>query len=160
MQTEEIIANPFALMLNPAEVFQAMERSHRLERLQRHSANGALARTVTADLRVHRAGINRGAIRGWHDDIRGRCGLRRRPVPVMPVGNVGTVRMAVVMMVVVPPVMAVAPVMIVPAVPVSSFPAGHFLREAAMDARISCTVRTTVFSIRSRPVCTIGSACI
>lgn len=35
MQTEEIIANPFALMLNPAEVFQAMERSHRLERLQR-----------------------------------------------------------------------------------------------------------------------------
>lgn len=35
MQTEEIIANPFALMLNPAEVFQAMEGSDRLERLQR-----------------------------------------------------------------------------------------------------------------------------
>ncbi len=29
------IANPFALMLNPAEVFQAIERSGRLERLQR-----------------------------------------------------------------------------------------------------------------------------
>ena len=35
MQTTELIANPFALMLNPAEVFQAMERSDRLDRLQR-----------------------------------------------------------------------------------------------------------------------------
>ena len=37
MQTSEtpIVANPFALMLNPAEVFQAIERSDRLERLQR-----------------------------------------------------------------------------------------------------------------------------
>jgi len=31
----EIVGNPFVLMLNPAEVFQAMERSERLERLQR-----------------------------------------------------------------------------------------------------------------------------
>lgn len=39
MQSTEIITeavgNPFALMLNPAEVFQAMDRSERLERLQR-----------------------------------------------------------------------------------------------------------------------------
>ena len=37
MQTNDTItvANPFALMLNPAEVFQAMERSDRLDRLQR-----------------------------------------------------------------------------------------------------------------------------
>ena len=37
MQTSEtdVVANPFALMLNPAEVFQAIERSDRLERLQR-----------------------------------------------------------------------------------------------------------------------------
>lgn len=31
----EIVGNPFVLMLNPAEVFQAMERSGRLDRLQR-----------------------------------------------------------------------------------------------------------------------------
>jgi len=31
----EAVGNPFALMLNPAEVFQAMDRSERLERLQR-----------------------------------------------------------------------------------------------------------------------------
>ena len=35
MQKQGLYANPFALMLNPAEVFQAMERSDRLERLQR-----------------------------------------------------------------------------------------------------------------------------
>ncbi|KQV99414.1 hypothetical protein [Rhizobacter sp. Root1221] len=37
MQTSDTlaIANPFALMLNPAEVFQAIGRSDRLERLQR-----------------------------------------------------------------------------------------------------------------------------
>lgn len=35
MQTNELLANPFALMMNPAEVFQALERSDRLERLQR-----------------------------------------------------------------------------------------------------------------------------
>ncbi|MEY4563816.1 MAG: hypothetical protein RLZZ618_3093 [Pseudomonadota bacterium] len=35
MQTTELLANPFALMMNPAEVFQALERSDRLERLQR-----------------------------------------------------------------------------------------------------------------------------
>jgi len=37
MQTTEtdVVANPFALMLNPAEVFQAIGRSDRLERLQR-----------------------------------------------------------------------------------------------------------------------------
>jgi hypothetical protein len=35
MQTRELLSNPFALMLNPAEVVQAMERSERLERLQR-----------------------------------------------------------------------------------------------------------------------------
>jgi hypothetical protein len=29
------VDNPFALMLNPSEVFQAIERSGRLERLQR-----------------------------------------------------------------------------------------------------------------------------
>lgn len=33
--TDDILGNPFALMLNPAEVFQALERSDRLERLQR-----------------------------------------------------------------------------------------------------------------------------
>jgi len=33
--TESILGNPFALMMNPAEVFQAMESSDRLERLQR-----------------------------------------------------------------------------------------------------------------------------
>ena len=31
----EIVGNPFVLMMNPAEVFQAMERSERLDRLQR-----------------------------------------------------------------------------------------------------------------------------
>ena len=35
MQTAEILANPFSLMMNPAEVFEALERSPRLERLQR-----------------------------------------------------------------------------------------------------------------------------
>ncbi len=35
MQTHEILANPFSLMMNPAEVFQAIGRSDRLERLQR-----------------------------------------------------------------------------------------------------------------------------
>lgn len=35
MQDEnaELLANPFALMMNPAEVFQALERSDRLARL-------------------------------------------------------------------------------------------------------------------------------
>lgn len=37
MQVPEtiVVANPFALMLNPAEVFEAIERSDRLERLHR-----------------------------------------------------------------------------------------------------------------------------
>jgi hypothetical protein len=35
MQTPDILGNPFALMMNPAEVFQALERSDRLQRLQR-----------------------------------------------------------------------------------------------------------------------------
>jgi hypothetical protein len=35
MQTSEILANPFSLMMNPAEVFEALERSSRLDRLQR-----------------------------------------------------------------------------------------------------------------------------
>ena len=35
MQTAELLANPFSLMMNPAEVFQALESSPRLERLQR-----------------------------------------------------------------------------------------------------------------------------
>ena len=35
MQTAEILANPFSLMMNPADVFEALERSPRLERLQR-----------------------------------------------------------------------------------------------------------------------------
>jgi hypothetical protein len=36
MQTaEQLIANPFSLMLNPSEVFEALERSDRLSRLQR-----------------------------------------------------------------------------------------------------------------------------
>jgi hypothetical protein len=35
MQTAEILANPFSLMMNPAEIFEALERSQRLERLQR-----------------------------------------------------------------------------------------------------------------------------
>lgn len=35
MQTAEILANPFSLMMNPAEVFQAIEASPRLDRLQR-----------------------------------------------------------------------------------------------------------------------------
>ena len=33
--TDNILGNPFALMMNPAEVLQAVERSDRLERLQR-----------------------------------------------------------------------------------------------------------------------------
>lgn len=35
MATPEILSNPFALMMNPAEVLEAVERSARLERLQR-----------------------------------------------------------------------------------------------------------------------------
>jgi hypothetical protein len=35
MQTAEILANPFSLMMNPTEVFEALERSPRLDRLQR-----------------------------------------------------------------------------------------------------------------------------
>ena len=35
MQIQDLRANPFALMLNPQEVVAAMERSDRLERLQR-----------------------------------------------------------------------------------------------------------------------------
>lgn len=35
MQTTDLAANPFALMVNPAEVFLALGRSDRLERLQR-----------------------------------------------------------------------------------------------------------------------------
>jgi hypothetical protein len=35
MQTSEILANPFSLMMNPAEVFEALEKSSRLDRLQR-----------------------------------------------------------------------------------------------------------------------------
>ena len=35
MPTSEILANPFALMMNPAEVLAAVESSTRLDRLQR-----------------------------------------------------------------------------------------------------------------------------
>lgn len=35
MQRQEIIANPFALMMDPQSVVQEMERSERLNRLQR-----------------------------------------------------------------------------------------------------------------------------
>jgi hypothetical protein len=35
MATPEILSNPFALMMNPAAVLEAVERSGRLERLQR-----------------------------------------------------------------------------------------------------------------------------
>lgn len=35
MATPEILSNPFALMMNPAEVLEAVERSTRLDRLQR-----------------------------------------------------------------------------------------------------------------------------
>lgn len=35
MQTAEILANPFSLMMNPTEVFEALEKSDRLDRLQR-----------------------------------------------------------------------------------------------------------------------------
>jgi hypothetical protein len=35
MQTAEILANPFSLMMNPAEIFEALERSRPLDRLQR-----------------------------------------------------------------------------------------------------------------------------
>ncbi len=35
MQPSEILANPFSLMMNPADVFEALERSDRLDRLQR-----------------------------------------------------------------------------------------------------------------------------
>lgn len=35
MPTSEILSNPFALMMNPAEVLEAVERSSRLDRLQR-----------------------------------------------------------------------------------------------------------------------------
>jgi hypothetical protein len=34
MQTADLLANPFSLMMNPTEVFQALERSDRLQRLQ------------------------------------------------------------------------------------------------------------------------------
>ncbi len=34
MQQQQIVANPFALMMDPAAVFAAMERSDRLNRLQ------------------------------------------------------------------------------------------------------------------------------
>jgi hypothetical protein len=35
MQTADLLANPFSLMMNPTEVFQAIESSERLERLHR-----------------------------------------------------------------------------------------------------------------------------
>jgi hypothetical protein len=35
MPTSELLSNPFALMMNPAEVLQAVELSGRLDRLQR-----------------------------------------------------------------------------------------------------------------------------
>ena len=35
MQPTEILANPFSLMINQTEVFEALERSDRLDRLQR-----------------------------------------------------------------------------------------------------------------------------
>ncbi len=35
MATSEILSNPFALMMNPAEVLEAVERSTRLDRLAR-----------------------------------------------------------------------------------------------------------------------------
>ncbi len=35
MQHQGLVANPFALMMEPEAVFQAMERSERLNRLQR-----------------------------------------------------------------------------------------------------------------------------
>ncbi len=35
MPAAEILANPFSLMMNPGEVFEALERSNRLDRLQR-----------------------------------------------------------------------------------------------------------------------------
>lgn len=35
MQLQDIIANPFALMMDPQGVVDAMERSERLQRLQR-----------------------------------------------------------------------------------------------------------------------------
>ena len=35
MQTAEILANPFSLMMNPNEVFEALGKSSRLDRLQR-----------------------------------------------------------------------------------------------------------------------------
>jgi hypothetical protein len=34
-QSQVVVADPFALMMNPQAVFQAMERSDRLARLQR-----------------------------------------------------------------------------------------------------------------------------
>lgn len=35
MQHQELVANPFALMMEPEAVYQAVERSERLNRLQR-----------------------------------------------------------------------------------------------------------------------------
>lgn len=35
MATPEILSNPFALMMNPAEVLEAVSRSTRLDHLQR-----------------------------------------------------------------------------------------------------------------------------
>ncbi|MBL0726659.1 hypothetical protein [Piscinibacter sp. HJYY11] len=35
MSTTEILSNPFALMMNPAEVLEAVARSTRLDHLQR-----------------------------------------------------------------------------------------------------------------------------
>ena len=51
MQTQDLVANPFALMLNPAEVIQAMERSDRLDRLQRR-----VCRPLDKPLIAHVAG--------------------------------------------------------------------------------------------------------
>ena len=61
MQTADILANPFSLMMNPAEVFQALERSDRLDRLQRrvcHPLDKPLIARKGADMNEYDSAID------------------------------------------------------------------------------------------------------
>ena len=53
MQIQDLRANPFALMLNPQEVVAAMERSDRLDRLQRR-----VCRPLDKPLIAHAPGLD------------------------------------------------------------------------------------------------------
>ena len=53
MSTSQAVSNPFALMMDPEQVFQAIERSDRLNRLQRrvyHPLDKPLIPRVVADV--------------------------------------------------------------------------------------------------------------